>query len=61
MTFSIAASLVMMIGRGPLAKIISLPKKKTCQTQRKWVMSDYPLLNCITARKCENFIKLQQK
>ena len=30
-----------------------LPKQKTCQTPRKWVISDYPLLNCITARKCE--------
>ena len=30
-----------------------VPKQKTCQTLRKWVISDYPLLNCITARKCE--------
>jgi hypothetical protein len=30
-----------------------VPKQKTCQTPRKWVISDYPLLNCITARKCE--------
>jgi hypothetical protein len=28
-------------------------KQNTCKTQRKWVISDYPLLNCITARECE--------
>jgi hypothetical protein len=39
-----------------------VPKKKTCQTPRKWVISDYPLLNCITAKKNVKFcIQLQQK
>ena len=38
-----------------------VPKQKTCQTLRKWVISDYPLLNSITARKCEICIQLQQK
>ena len=65
------------IGRGLLAKIISLrgtnvgstwfvvylkgiigtlppkkfPSKKTCPLPRKWAFNDYPLLNCITAKK----------
>jgi hypothetical protein len=28
-----------------------VPKRKTCLIPRKWVISDYPLLNCITAKK----------
>jgi hypothetical protein len=40
-------------------------KQKACQTQRKWVkwvISDYPLLNCFTARKknVKFCIQLQQ-
>jgi hypothetical protein len=38
-----------------------VPKQKTCQTPRKWVISDYPLLNCITARNVKFCIQLQQK
>jgi hypothetical protein len=38
-----------------------VPKQKTCQTPRKWVISDYPLLNCITAKNVKFCIELQQK
>jgi hypothetical protein len=27
--------------------------QKTCPIPRKWVINDYPLLNCITAKKWE--------
>jgi hypothetical protein len=33
----------------------------TCQTPRKWVITDYPLLNCITARKCEILYSITTK
>jgi hypothetical protein len=29
------------------------PSKKTCPLPRKWAFNDYPLLNCITAKKWE--------
>jgi hypothetical protein len=38
-----------------------VPKQKTCPTPRKWVISDYPLLNCITARKCEILYSITTK
>jgi hypothetical protein len=38
-----------------------VPKQKTCQTPRKWVISGYPLLNCITAKNVKFCIQLQQK
>jgi hypothetical protein len=38
-----------------------VPKQKTCQTPRKLVISDYPLLNCITARKCEILYSITTK
>jgi hypothetical protein len=38
-----------------------VPKQKTCQTLRKWVISDYPLLNCITAKKCEILYSITAK
>jgi hypothetical protein len=39
-----------------------VPKQKNCQTPRKWVISDYPLLlNCITARKCEILYSITTK
>ena len=38
-----------------------VPKLKTCQTPRKWVISDYPLLNCITARKCKILYSITTK
>ena len=38
-----------------------VPKQKTCQTRRKWVISDYPLLNCITAKKCEILYSITTK
>jgi hypothetical protein len=38
-----------------------VPKQKTCQIPRKWVNSDYPLLNCITAKKCEILYSITTK
>jgi hypothetical protein len=38
-----------------------VPKQTTCQTPRKWVISDYPLLNCIIARKCEILYSITTK
>jgi hypothetical protein len=38
-----------------------VPKQKTCKTPRKWVISDYPLLNCITQENVKFCIQLQQK
>jgi hypothetical protein len=38
------------IGTLPPKKV---PKQKTCPTPRKWVINDYSLLNCITAKKWE--------
>jgi hypothetical protein len=35
-----------------------VPKQKTCQTLRKWVISDYPLLK---QKNVKLFIQLQQK
>jgi hypothetical protein len=43
----------------PKFAVINL--RKTCQTQRKWVISDYPLFNCITARKCEILYSITTK
>ena len=38
------------IGTLPPKKV---PKRKTCQILRKWMICDYLLLNCITAKKFE--------
>jgi hypothetical protein len=38
-----------------------VPKQKTCKTPRKLVISDYPLLNCIAARKCEILYSITTK
>jgi hypothetical protein len=38
-----------------------VPKQKTCQTPRKWVISDYPLLNCIAPKKCEILYSIRTK
>ena len=38
-----------------------VPKQKTCPVLRKWVISDCPLLNCITARKCEILYSITTK
>ena len=38
-----------------------VPKQKTCQTPRKRAIRDYPLLNCITARKCEILYSITTK
>jgi hypothetical protein len=35
-----------------------VPKQKTCQTPRKWVISDYPLLQQENVKFC---IQLQQE
>jgi hypothetical protein len=38
-----------------------VPKQKTCPTPGKWVISDYLLLNCISARKCEILYSFTKK
>jgi hypothetical protein len=38
-----------------------VPKQKTCQTPRKWVISDYPILNCITAKNREILYSITTK